>query len=63
MPQMNRLELYRKLKQLKPDIKFLFMTGYVNNIEQVNELIKQGFKVLIKPFIINEFFGKIREIE
>ncbi len=63
MPKMNGLELYRKLKQLKPDMKFLFMTGYADNIEQVNELIKQGLKVLSKPFGINEFLEKIREIK
>ncbi len=63
MPKMNGLELYRKLKQLKPDIKFLFMTGYAENIEQVNELIKQGLKVLSKPFGISEFLEKLRELK
>ncbi len=63
MPRMNGLELYRKLKQTKPDIKFLFMTGYAENIEQINELTKEGLKVLSKPFSIDEFVQKIREIE
>lgn len=63
MPRMNGLELYRKLKEIKPDVKFLFMTGYADNIEQLNELVKEGLKVLSKPFTIEEFMQKVKEID
>lgn len=62
MPKMSGLELYKRLRQIKPDIKFLFMTGYANNVEQVNELIKEGLRLLSKPFNIKEFLEKVREI-
>lgn len=63
MPKMNGVELYRRLKKVKPDIKFIFMTGYANNIEQVNELIKEGLSLLSKPFTIHEFLEKIRQLD
>ncbi len=61
MPKMSGLQLYRKLKELKPDIKFIFMTGYANNIKEINEAIKEGVKLIQKPFDIREFIRKIKE--
>ncbi|MCS7215661.1 MAG: ATP-binding protein [Thermodesulfovibrio sp.] len=63
MPKMSGLELYKKLKEIKPDIKFIFMTGYANNIEQVNALIREGLKIISKPFSMKELIEKIREIQ
>ncbi len=62
MPKMNGLQLYRKLKELKPDIKFIFMTGYANNIKEINEALKEGMKIIQKPFDIKEFLRKIKEL-
>jgi YesN/AraC family two-component response regulator len=31
MPEMNGLELVRRIKRLKPDIKAIVMTGLVND--------------------------------
>lgn len=62
MPGMNGVELYDKLKKIKPDIKFIFMTGYANNLEIIRALNEQGVPVLSKPFRVEEFLKKIREI-
>lgn len=63
MPGMNGVELYDKLKKIKPDIKFIFMTGYANNVEIIRALNEQGVPVLSKPFRVEEFLSKISEIE
>ncbi|MEN2986535.1 MAG: response regulator [Thermodesulfovibrionaceae bacterium] len=59
MPGISGIELYRRVREIKPDVKFLFMTGYASNIEQVNALIKEGLPFISKPFSIEEFFKKI----
>lgn len=62
MPGMSGLELYRKIKEIKSDVKFVFMTGYANNTEQVSALIKEGLTFISKPFNIKEFLKKVSEI-
>lgn len=47
MPALNGIQLVRCLKQLRPDLKILYMTGYRGVI--VNELRDEGM-VIEKPF-------------
>lgn len=63
MPSIGGLDLSKKIREIKPDIKILFMTGYANNVVQINALIKEGMKILSKPFTISEFKKKISEIK
>ncbi len=63
MPSIGGAELYKKFKKIKPDVKVLFMTGYANNVAQINALIKEGMKIINKPFTISEFKKKISEIK
>jgi len=63
MPSIGGVELYKKFREIKPDVKVLFMTGYANNVAQINELIKEGMKILHKPFTISDFKKKISEIK
>jgi len=63
MPSIGGSELYKKFKKIKPDVKVLFMTGYANNVAQINALIKEGMKIINKPFTISEFKKKISEIK
>jgi PAS domain S-box-containing protein len=63
MPSIGGVELYKKFSEIKPDVKILFMTGYANNVAQINALIKEGMKILNKPFTIYDFKKKISEIK
>jgi len=63
MPKIGGVELYQKFKEIKPDVRILFMTGYANNVAQINALIKEGMKILNKPFTISELKKKISEIK
>lgn len=60
MPEIGGFELYKKLREIKPDIKVLFMTGYANNIAEVSLLIKEGMQIITKPFSIAELKNKLR---
>ena len=61
MPEMGGCELSEALRQLRPDMKVLLMTGYSEGItlEQANAA---GLQVLSKPFSRRSLAYKIREV-
>ena len=60
MPHVNGLQLREKAATLCPDVKFLFMSGYSEEI--VENLLAQGCAFLEKPFLPDELVGKVREL-
>ena len=36
MPEMTGIELHDEVKKIKPDLKFLFTTGYTENASKLN---------------------------
>lgn len=62
MPSIGGFELYKKIKGIKPDIKVLFMTGYTDNLSQIQTIIKEGQQIINKPFSISELKKKIKEM-
>ncbi len=62
MPYMNGLEVFRVLKQLRPDISVVMMTGYA--VEQLlKDALDEGAKgYLRKPFTIDELLEQINSI-
>lgn len=62
MPNMTGIELVKKLKQIRADVKTIVCTGYSENMnsEKAEELGIQGF--LAKPATRLEFAGKVRAI-
>ncbi|MFC1478053.1 sigma-54-dependent transcriptional regulator [Candidatus Margulisiibacteriota bacterium] len=54
MPEMNGLEAFRKIKQVKPKIPIIMMTGY-GSTEITIETMKMGaYDYITKPFNIDE---------
>ena len=49
MPRMGGIELARRLRQARPDLPILFVTGYVEQSESLHESAA-GTPVLLKPF-------------
>jgi len=60
MPHVNGLQLRERAATLCPDAKFLFMSGYSEEI--VENLWAQGCAFLEKPFLPDELVGKVREL-
>jgi PAS domain S-box-containing protein len=60
MPHVNGLQLRERAATLRPDAKFLFMSGYSEEI--VENLWAQGCAFLEKPFLPDELVGKVREL-
>lgn len=62
MPKMNGYELYKNIIQLQPDIKFIFMTGYSDNILNKNFINKEDVIILRKPFKPKELLNLINKV-
>jgi DNA-binding NtrC family response regulator len=61
MPGMNGLELTKRVKELKPDMKVIIMTGFFQNFSY-DEAIAMGVPNLLeKPFGLKELIGRIRD--
>ena len=54
MPQMDGIELIKKVRQIKPETGVIYMTGYAN-LNSAKDAIKQGaFDYIMKPFELTE---------
>jgi nitrogen-specific signal transduction histidine kinase/CheY-like chemotaxis protein len=62
MPNMSGSEVYNRMKEMNPDIKVLFSSGYSIDGE-ATDILKRGCNGFIqKPFNINALSQKIREM-
>ena len=63
MPKVNGMEAYRKLQEMRPDIKTIFMSGYSKDIIQ-NGHVFQGdaFRFISKPISPDVLLEKVREV-
>lgn len=63
MPGMNGLELTRKIRQIKPDIKVIFSSGFFGIEELKNELnhevIKYNYPTISKPFKLSNMLKTV----
>lgn len=62
MPEMNGIDLARKLSSLYPNIKFLFMSGYTANVIAPHGVLEEGMNFIHKPFSKKELSTKIRNV-
>ena len=58
MPRMGGIELARRLRQTKPTLPLLFVTGYVEQSEFLHESAA-GMPVLLKPFSPDAFLQAV----
>ncbi len=62
MPEMNGRDLARKVTDLHPEIKRLFMSGYTADVIAHSGMINTGVHFLQKPFSGNELAAQIRSV-
>lgn len=60
MPGINGVELKKELEKIAPNLKVLFMSGYAADVIKSKEISDTEF--IQKPFSIEEFCRKVREI-
>jgi len=62
MPGMNGKELAKRLEELRPEIKVLFMSGYTDNAIVHNGLLDKGIAFIPKPLTPMGLARKVREV-
>ncbi|MFH1998534.1 MAG: PAS domain S-box protein [Planctomycetota bacterium] len=61
MPEMSGRDLQKRLSALRPDMKYLFMSGYTANVIAHRGILDEGVNFLQKPFHMEELATKVRE--
>jgi CheY-like chemotaxis protein len=61
MPGLNGRELYERLRELRPELKVLFMSGYTTDVIANHGVLDEGVHFLPKPFTRSVLSIKIRE--
>ena len=61
MPKMSGLDMVKEISEELPEMKILFITGYVDspNIKIITEL---GYDIILKPFTPDVLFDKINSL-
>jgi len=63
MPVMNGPELYHAIRDIKPELPALFMSGYASDISQYHEIADNPEIFLSKPFTIQTLLRKIQQLQ
>ena len=61
MPDMNGRDLSMRLKELHPDLKVLFMSGYTADVIAHRGVLDEGINFIQKPFSNKDLAVKVRE--
>ncbi len=59
---MNGRQLADALRQRRPDLKVLFMTGYADRVAVGNRLLDDGMQVMTKPFALEALAARVQGI-
>lgn len=62
LPGMSGRELADLVKQSRPDIKILLMTGYAEGTARDSRFLTAGMEMITKPFTLDTFIERIRRI-
>jgi len=62
MPKLNGFELYKKATLLRPEIRFLFISGYAEDMIVRTAHLPQDVGYLQKPFLPIELVRKVRAL-
>jgi PAS domain S-box-containing protein len=62
LPGLNGRQLADAARELLPDLKILFVTGYAHNAAVGNGLLEPGMDIITKPFAIDKLATRIRSI-
>jgi YesN/AraC family two-component response regulator len=62
MPKISGLKLVEKVKQMKPNIKILMMSGYSEELLIEKEGYKEGYPLLLKPFSAIKLIETIKQL-
>ena len=62
MPKMNGRELVKKVSELYPSLKVIFMSGYADDVIAEHGVLEEGTAYIQKPFSVQSLSAKVREV-
>ena len=62
MPSMDGPTMVRHVKQLKPDLRVIFMSGYAEEAFRRNDQSSEDIHFLPKPFGLKQLAAKVKEV-
>jgi PAS domain S-box-containing protein len=62
MPKMGGRELAARLREVTPELKVLFVSGYTDSAIVHHGVLEPGTHFLQKPFSVEQLAGKVREV-
>jgi CheY-like chemotaxis protein len=62
LPLLNGRQVIEAARQLRPDLKVLFMIGYAENAAIAQRFLQPGMSMIVKPFAMEALAAKIREM-
>ena len=62
MPEMNGRELADRLREIRPNLKHLFMSGYTADVIAHQGVLDEGVNFISKPFSLKDLAAKVREV-
>jgi nitrogen-specific signal transduction histidine kinase/CheY-like chemotaxis protein len=62
MPKQNGKEAYMEIRDLRPGIKALFMSGYTADVAHKKGILETGLDFVLKPISPTDFLKKVREV-
>ena len=62
MPHMNGKELHERLRDPRPEMRVLFMSGYTDNAIAHHGVLEPGTRLLPKPFSMEDLIRTMRSV-
>ena len=62
MPKKNGKEAYDEIKDIMPEVKAIFISGYTEDMIHKKGILEEGLNFLSKPILPYELLRKIREV-
>ncbi len=62
MPEVDGYELFERARQIKPQLKVLFMSGFADEVLSANGVLNAGVQLIYKPFSSAELARRIFEL-
>ncbi len=62
LPGLNGRKLAEAVRETRPDLKVLFITGYAENAALASGFLEPGMRMITKPFAIEVLATRVREM-
>ncbi len=62
MPKKNGKEVYKEMKEMNPELRALFMSGYTANVVHKKGILEPGLDFIFKPLSPADLLRKVREV-